>query len=109
MAVVTIEHLAEDVARLHDADRQLAVDIRDITSGLATVRAELRFALRIAGALAALVLPRLGDLIWQTARLSNEVKHQGERLDKLEAKVDQGFAQVMQRLDQVVAKTGGAK
>ncbi len=119
MAEATMDHLAQDVERLRESDRQLAVDIRDIASGLATVRAELRFALRIGGGLAALVLPLVAGLIWQAAALSTEVKLNAvnleKRMDKLEArfdkmearletKVDQRFDQIMQRLDQGVPK-----
>jgi hypothetical protein len=126
MAEATIDHLAADVERLHDADRQLAVDIRDITSGLASTRAEVRFALRIGGGLAALVLPLIGGLIWQAGGLSTEVRVNAvqlekrmdrlelavdkrierveTRIDRLEAKIDTRFDQIIQRLDQVVPK-----
>ncbi|MFI5458965.1 MAG: hypothetical protein ACHRXM_26350 [Isosphaerales bacterium] len=136
MAEATIDHLAGDVERLWASDRQLAVDIRGLSSGLSDVKTELRLAWRIgAGLLAFLgsVVLLLGGgafaVAWQGGALISELKSNAvqfekrmdrlevavekriekveARIDRLEAKLDTRFDQLIQRLDQVVPKKGG--
>lgn len=118
MAEATIDHLADDVAHLREADRQLAVDIRDITAGLASVRTELRLLWRIgAGVAAALASVSLWTasqtftLSGRVGELSAEVRanaaEAGRRFDQLEKRMDRTDAKldkIIDRLDQDAAK-----
>jgi prefoldin subunit 5 len=134
MAEATIDHLAQDVERLRESDRQLAVDVRELSKGLTGVQTELRLVWRIGGGVAALFASVLLWTAGQTfglagrvGELSAEVRSNAvqtkERFDQVEKSVNQRFDQlekrmdktdgkldqVLQRLDQVVPKTVGGK
>jgi hypothetical protein len=110
MATVPADHVIQEVANLRQSYQNVAVDIRDLASAQAAVRAEVRLAWKIGLVLAAFVLPSLLGLAWQAGALSTEVRVNAmqleKRMDRLETAVDQRFNQIMQRLAQVVAKPG---
>jgi DNA repair exonuclease SbcCD ATPase subunit len=107
----TAEQVREQLA---DEIKGLAASVKELDRGQASIQTDLKWIKGIGWFIAALLIAGIGGggtVIWRASDLSSEVKHQGERLDKLETKVDrletkvdQGFGQIMQRLDQVVAK-----
>jgi hypothetical protein len=123
MAQATQDHLAEDVERLRESDRQLASDVK----GLAAVQAELRLIIwRIIAGVAILGIPSVIGFAFQAGALKNAVESNAvqaekrfdqveknvrdrfdqleKRMNKTDAKVEQQLAAILQRLDQGVPK-----
>jgi hypothetical protein len=114
MSPTPTELLAADVGELRESDRHLAAEVTSLTTGVNGLRADFAalkavsekefshanaFEKRITSVLIAVVLSA-GGVIWGAAVLSNEVKHLGIRVDKIESKLDL----IIQRLDQMVPK-----
>jgi hypothetical protein len=122
---VATDTLAEDIkgltASMHAMREDFAGWKGSVETELNLIRTLGKWILAAFTSIAIVALTGGGGLIWSAATLSSEVKHQGVRIDKLEAKVDrleqkvdQGFGQInqqlgliSQRLDQVGAKTKG--
>jgi hypothetical protein len=107
MPVLT-DSLAEDITGLTASIHALREDFAgwkgSIETELNLIRTLGKWILAAFTSIAIVALTGAGGLIWCAATLSSEVKHQGVRIDKLEAKLDQRLDVMLQRLEQVVAK-----
>ncbi len=115
-ATAPTELLAEDVRDLRESNRQIAVEIKGILTGLATVQTELRFIRWIGAFFAGILVMLVGGAItlsWNASALNSEVKQQGGRLEKIEQqfgrldKIEQQLGQVVLKVDHIA--TPGTK
>jgi len=105
---VQTDHLADEIKGLTDSVNDLRADFAgfkgSVEKELQLTRTLGKWILAAFTSIAIVALTGAGGLIWSAAVLSNEVKHQSVRLDKIELrldKMDQRLDKMDQRFDRL--------
>jgi len=102
------ELLAEDVRDLRESNRLIAVEIKGILTGQATMQTELRIIQRIGAFFAGILVVLVGvaiTLSWGASALNSKVEQQGGRLEKIEGRLEK-IEQQLGRLDKIEQQLG---